>query len=342
VFRRARFRPSADGARTREFRPFPLLKNPHVQTLLGHWLPGKRLRHPSRPHPVGLPDGDCVVLHDSLPDGWQPGDRIALLVHGLCGCHQSPGIQRLARLLLPQGVRVVRLDLRGCGDAAGLTRRLYHGGCSDDVRAAAAEVHSWVPRSPLVLAGVSLGGNIVLKLAGEAAERPVPGLAAVAAVAPPIDLERCATLLAQRRNRIYERHFLRGLVEQARQVRSLSGEPPVRFPRKLTLRLFDDLFTAPRHGFADALDYYRRSSSLPLLPRIAVPGLVMTARDDPFIAVEPFEELAPPAHLEVRILEHGGHLGFLGWDGAGGIRWAERRLAEWVARPPRLAAPVLG
>jgi predicted alpha/beta-fold hydrolase len=334
VFRRARSHPSANGTRTREFRPFPLLKNPHVQTLLGHWLPGKRLRHPSRPQRVGLPDGDCVVLHDSLPAGWQPGDRVALLVHGLCGSHQSPGIQRLARLLLPLGVRVVRLDLRGCGHGAGLTQRLYHGGCSDDVRAAATEVHSWAPDSPLLLAGVSLGGNIVLKLAGEAAGRPVPGLAGVAAVAPPIDLERCAALLAQRRNRMYERHFLRGLLGQARQVRSLPGVPPVRFPRKLTLRLFDDLFTAPRHGFADALDYYRRCSSLPLLPRIGVPGLVLTARDDPFIAVEPFEQLQPPAPLEVRIVEHGGHLGFLGWDGAGGIRWAERRVAEWVARRP--------
>jgi predicted alpha/beta-fold hydrolase len=134
---------------------------------------------------------------------------------------------------------------------------------------------------------------------------------------------------------MYERHFLRGLLEQARRVRFLPDVPPVQFPRKLTLRLFDDLFTAPRHGFADALDYYRRSSSFPLIERIAVPGLIMTARDDPFIAVEPFEALTPPPHLEVRILEHGGHLGFLGWDGVGGIRWAERRLAEWVARTGR-------
>jgi predicted alpha/beta-fold hydrolase len=305
-----------------------------LQTLLGHWLPGKRFKYPSRPHPVHLADGDCVVLHDSLPEGWQPGGRIAVLIHGLCGSHESPPVGRLARRLLPQGVRVVRLDLRGCGHGAGLTRRLYHGGCSEDVRAALAEVHSWAPDSPLLLAGVSLGGNIALKLAGEAADHPVPGLAGVAAVAPPIDLERCAVLLSQRRNRIYERHFVRGLLRQVRHVGALPGEPPVQFPRKLTLRLFDDLFTAPRHGFTDALDYYRRCSSFPLIPRISVPGLILTARDDPFIAVEPFLELVAPAHLEVRILEHGGHLGFLGWDGAGGIRWAERRVADWLVRQP--------
>jgi predicted alpha/beta-fold hydrolase len=85
-------------------------------------------------------------------------------------------------------------------------------------------------------------------------------------------------------------------------------------------------------GFADALDYYRRASALPFIPPIKVPTLILTARDDPFIAVKPFLELAPPAHVEVQVLERGGHLGFLGPDGAGGIRWAERRVAQWVAR----------
>jgi predicted alpha/beta-fold hydrolase len=98
----------------------------------------------------------------------------------------------------------------------------------------------------------------------------------------------------------------------------------------MTIRLFDDLYTAPRCGFDDAEDYYRRSSALPLIGRIGVPTLILTARDDPFIAPEPFEEVKTPEHVEVRVLSHGGHLGFLGWDGAGGIRWAERRIGDWV------------
>ncbi len=108
--------------------------------------------------------------------------------------------------------------------------------------------------------------------------------------------------------------------------------PPLDFPKRMTMRLFDDLYTAPRCGFNDALDYYRRGSSLPLLERIQVPTFILTARDDPFIAVEPFERLEVPGHIRVRIVPHGGHVGFLGWDGAGGIRWAERRLVEWVLR----------
>jgi hypothetical protein len=240
-------------------------------------------------------------------------------------------VQRLAALLVPLGLRVVRVDLRGCGRGIGLARRSYHGGCSDDLRATAAAVNRWSPTSPLVLIGISLGGNIVLKLAGEARDQPVPGLARVAAVAPPIDLERCAALLALPRNRLYDRFFVRHLTAQLRRrQRFFPDRARVRFPRRTTLRLFDDLVTAPLWGFADALDYYRRASSQPIIPRIAVPTFLLTARDDPFVAAESFQALAVPEHIRVCITDRGGHLGFLGWDGNGGIRWAERRVAEWV------------
>jgi uncharacterized protein len=314
-----------------DFRPLPLLGNAHIQTLLGNMLPVPDLSHPTRQHIVELIDGDRLVLHDSVPNGWRRGDRIVLLVHGLGGSHRSRHLCSLARLLLPRGLRVVRMDLRGCGRGLPLARRAYHGGCSDDLRAAAAAIQGWSPSSPLTLVGVSLGGNIALKLAGEANEHPVPTLERVAALAPPIDLPLCCERLAQPRCRLYERHFLRDLINQARRrQRYFPDLPPLRFPRPMTIRLFDELYTAPRSGFADALDYYRRASALPLLPRITVPTLILTARDDPFIAVAPFDNLRLPDHMQVRILHCGGHLGFVGPDGAGGIRWAERRVVEWV------------
>jgi predicted alpha/beta-fold hydrolase len=317
-----------------QFRPLPWLGNAHLQTVLSQCLSGPRLAHPTREHQLTLPDGDRLVLHDSVPFGWSPGDRTALLVHGLCGCHRSAILQRVGRMLLRQRLRVVRLDLRGAGRGAALSRRAYHAGISEDVRAAALEVVRWAPTSPLTLVGFSLGGNVVLKLAGEAGDDPLPGLERVAAVGPPIDLVRCTDLLAQPRNRFYENYFLLRLVAQVRQRERLIPDlPRTRFPLRLRLRHFDDLFTAPQWGFADALDYYRRASSLPFIPRIKVPTLILTAHDDPFIAVQPFLELAPPPHIEVQVQERGGHLGFLGPDGAGGIRWAERRVAEWVARP---------
>src|SRR5262249_20251635 len=154
--------------------------------------------------------------------------------------------------------------------------------------------------------GFSLGGNIVLKLAGEAAERPVPNLERVAAVSPPIDMGRCAALLAAPRNRLYEMHYVRDPTPQPPQPPLIPpAQPLVEFPRQMTMRLFDDLYTAPRWGFDGALDYYRRASSFPLVPRIGVPALILTARDDPFITVESFEEIKAPAHIEVEIQARG-------------------------------------
>jgi predicted alpha/beta-fold hydrolase len=310
----------------------PFLGNAHVQTLLGNLLPGPLLAFPTREWLIALPDGDQLMLHDSLPLGWRPGGPIVLLLHGLGGSHRSAVLLRMAARLLPRRVRVIRMDLRGCGRGMAVARRAYHGGCSDDVRAALAAVHQGSPASPLTLVGFSLGGNIALKLAGEAAGDPVPGLDRVAALAPPIDVERCAALLDLPQNRLYNRHFVRALVSQVRRRQRLFPDlPAVRFPRRMTVRLFDELHTAPLWGFNDALDYYRRISSRPLLGRITVPTLILTARDDPFIAVESYQDLALSSSIELRIVDHGGHLGFLGWDGIGGFRWAERRLAEWVS-----------
>jgi predicted alpha/beta-fold hydrolase len=312
------------------FRPLPLLGNPHVQTMLSQVLHGPVRSLPATERLVTLPDGDKLVLHESWRVRWQSGDPIAVLVHGLGGCHASMHLLRQAHRLLRRGVRVVRLDLRGVGRGERLARRTYNAACSEDVRRAAEAVCRDHPTSPLFMIGFSLGGNIVLKLAGEAAERPLPNLRRVAAVSPPIDMVRCAELLALPRNRLYDQYYIRLLVRQVRRHdRHFPDLPRVRFPRRLTMRLFDELHTAPRGGFADALDYYRRASSLPLIARIEVPTFILTARDDPFIAAESFEGLRGK-HLEVEIAARGGHMGFLGADGAGGIRWAERRVEAWL------------
>ncbi len=311
-----------------DFRPLPFLGNPHVQTVLGSLFKGPTLRFPSQEHLVSLPDGDRLLLHDSVPVTWRAGDWIVLLVHGLGGSHDSGYMHRMARRLVPRGIRVVRMDLRGCGKGMALARRPYHGGCSEDVRAVVEEIEQWSPASRVAVVGFSLGGNIALKLAGEASRSA--NLAGIAAVSPPIDMERCAELLASPRNRLYELHYVRGLVHQVGQRRALhADEPMLKLPRK-SMRMFDDHYTAPRWGFDGALDYYRRASSEALIERITVPTLILTARDDPFIAVESFEQLQTPTNIEVQILPRGGHLGFLGRNATGGVRWAECRVVEWL------------
>ena len=315
----------------RDFRPLPLLGNPHVQTILGAFLPGRACPLPLHRHVVRLPDGDRLLLHENTPPDWRPERPAALLVHGLTGSHASSHIRRLAARLLDRGVRVYRIDLRGARPGLALARGNYHAGQTDDLRAALAYVRAQAPAAPLLLLGVSLGGGLSLKLAGELPEQPVPGLVRVAALNPPIDLERCSRLLELPHNRIYEKRFLRELLADALGRRlHFPDLPEVPFPRRMNLRQFDDLYTAPRNGFAGAADYYARASSYPLIPRIPIPALILTARDDPFIAVEPFDELRVPPHVQVHIAPRGGHVGFVGWDRAGGVRWAERTLADWL------------
>jgi predicted alpha/beta-fold hydrolase len=238
------------------FKPLPFLGNPHLQTLLAHVWQGPGVRLPATLREVPLVDGDRLAVHDSMPPRWHPGAGAALLVHGLGGSHRSGYMLRLGSALWHGGMRVLRMDLRGVGAGETLASRTYHGGCSDDVRAVAAHFQHENPGAPMILVGLSLGGNIVLKLAGESAADPLPGLAAVAALAPPIDMVGCAGMLAQPRNRLYEQYFVRHLKEQVRKHRRHQADRPrLRFPRYLTMRLFDELVTAPSWGFADALDY---------------------------------------------------------------------------------------
>jgi predicted alpha/beta-fold hydrolase len=177
--------------------------------------------------------------------------------------------------------------------------------------------------------GFSLGGNIVLRFAGECGSTALPNLRAVATIGPPIDLVRCSEMISRLRfyDAFYVRHLVRQVTEHHRWFPDL---PVVAFPRRTTLRMFDDLYTAPRWGYADALDYYRQASALSGMGAIRVPTYILTARDDPFVAVQPFEELTPNPAVEVHISAHGGHLGFLGVDGIGGIRWAETQLVSWL------------
>jgi predicted alpha/beta-fold hydrolase len=323
--------PPGDSRAELDFRPLPMLSNPHVQSALGAF-PRHVFVQAHRRHVVWLPDGDGLMMHDNIPRRWRPGQPMALIVHGLSGNATQPHVQRIAMMLIERGVRVFRLDLRGTGEGLPLARNVYHGCRSDDIRAALAAMHRLSSSSPLFLLGTSLGGSLALRVAGEMPVNAVPRLGRVAALSPPIDLARCAAMLARPSNRIYEEIFVRCVLDEARRrQRYFPDLPPLRFPKgRITFRLFDEHYTAPRCGFSCALDYYRQASVTQMLAHISVPTLILTARDDPFIAAEPFETATMSAHVVLRIVSQGGHIGFVGPDGAGGIRWGERRMVDWV------------
>lgn len=316
-----------------EFRSHSLLKGGHRQTLVGFLFRGAGYSSGREHHSIDLPDGDRLILHDDAPDGWQPGGSTALLLHGLAGCHGSAYMVRVSQKLNRRGVRVFRLDHRGCGAGTHLARFPYNAGRSEDVRAAVVKIRELCPDSPVAVVGFSLSGNMVLKMLGEGGtEVGVPACAV--AVNPPVDLALCGEALRRKENRLYERHFVKLLGKQVQQrVAHFPDAPRPKWdslPDRL--REFDDGYTAPASGFTGVDDYYAQCSGNQFVDSIRVPTLVITARDDPLIPVSSFETLST-AHVTTVIAPHGGHLGYIGRrNGDPDRRWMDWRIVEWLER----------
>jgi predicted alpha/beta-fold hydrolase len=325
------------------FRPHPLVRGGHLQTIVGNYLPSW-VQLDSVLHRVPLPDGDAIALHEdggaNIPvcqDGnGSKGGRphVVILVHGLGGCHQSGYMLRCSAKLRARGYRVFRMDLRGCGAGIGLARRPLHAGRSEDAEAVLAYVSQQCPDQSIHLVGFSMGANIVLKLAGELSTTAPSHLASVMAVSPPIDLVACTGHIQRGLNQVYDRRFVHSLIrhvgQQAAIVPDALSRPLVPRPRRLME--FDSLFTAPLSGFADVHDYYTRASSRPLLARINVPTLIITAASDPIVPVQSFEQASYSSTTQVVIVPCGGHLGFVAAAGPDADRrWLDWRVVDWVA-----------
>ena len=321
------------------FRPHPLLRSGHLQTLAGVYFPGVLPEYRALRHQVTCDDGDRVVLHDDCPEAWSAGGPAALLMHGLGGSHQSVYMRRTAGKLRDRGVRVFRMDLRGCGAGVELARLPYHSGRSADAATSLRFIATLCPGSPVALVGFSLSGNIALKLAGESAADPPDNLASVMAVNPPVDLAACSDWIGRWHNRGYDRYFADLL---RRQIAERSARAPhavridfSRTPRHL--REIDDWFTAPVCGFGTADNYYRQCSSAPLLPEIRLPTLIVTAADDPLVPLHSYARLRLSSSTTLRIAPHGGHLGFIGARSKSDPdrRWLDWRVVEWVEKSIR-------
>jgi predicted alpha/beta-fold hydrolase len=316
--------------------PFrPRFPGGHRQTLFA-WA--RRRRFPMLPEPEAR-------YFDVAPDArvlahchWHR-DRTAhptiLLLHGLEGSSYAHYMCGLSDKAWAAGWNVVRLNQRNCGGTEALSRGLYHSGLTHDPLFVLRELIARDRLDTLAVAGYSLGGNLTLKLAGELGGS-MPQLRAVCAVSPVMDLGRCVEALERRANYPYQWNFVRNL--KARMRRKAAAFPEAfdisRLGRVWTVRQFDELFTAPHHGFRDATDYYHRASAMRVIDRIAVPALVLTAEDDPFVPPEPFRDPVVTANpnLSVVVTKTGGHCAYVehasgDYDGY----WAEREVIRFVA-----------
>ena len=311
------------------YRPAWWIPGAHAQTLWGKFFRARRALS-LRTERWVTPDGDFVdVQRLEAPAG---APRLFLL-HGLEGSVRSHYVAGFFEQARDRGWAADLLIFRGCGNRPNDRPRFYHSGDTDDLAFALKRVLMETSEVPIVLAGVSLGGNVLLKFLAERGTDISKRIRAAAAISVPFDLERSARFISTGFSQIYDRHFLRTL--RAKALAKLVQYPQLFDPRRLaraeSIYEFDDAVTAPVHGFADARDYYTKSSSLPLLNHISIPTLLLSAVDDPFLPPAVLAQVRNTAgdnpSLTLEFPDHGGHVGFV----AGQWPWRPFYYAEWRA-----------
>lgn len=315
------------GDQSYTFKPAWWARGGHAQTLWGKFF------RPRPPLPTVVerwetPDGDFLDVHRLAAPAGSP--RL-LFLHGLEGTIRSHYVSGMFLEARRRGWGADLMIFRGCGDEPNRTRRFYHSGETTDLAFALDRIRAEFPASPIVLAGVSLGGNVLLKFLGEMGSALPDAIRAAAAVSVPFDLEAGCRHISRGFSKVYDRHFLRTL--RAKAVAKLERFPGLfdraRLDRAESIYDFDDAVTAPVHGFVDAHDYYTRSSALGFLGRIRRPTFLLSAVDDPFLPPAVLDQVRAIAqgnpNLSLEFPAHGGHVGFV----SGAWPWRPRYYAEW-------------
>jgi uncharacterized protein len=288
------------------------------------------------------PDGDFLDLDwQRVSGGPVPGGRpLLVLFHGLEGSSRSHYAQAFARVAADAGIDFVVPHFRGCGGDLNLAPRAYHSGDHVEVGWILERLRR-VHGAPLLAAGVSLGGNALLRWAAEAGHSASQAVGAVAAVSAPLDLSAASRAIGRGFNRLaYTGMFLRSMKPKA--LRKLAQHPGL-FNREALLAArdlyaFDDVFTAPLHGFAGVDDYYARASARPHLQRVRVPALVLNAANDPFVPAQSLPAPGPIGPwLTVARPVHGGHVGFPAGGFPGHVHWMPRQVLGWLCEAAGIA-----
>jgi predicted alpha/beta-fold hydrolase len=311
------------------------LSGGHVQTLACLFLQRRLVLPPGEDRLIEVEPGAKVLCHCH----WQPDPAAALtviVVHGLEGSSDSQYMVGMAAKGVAMGMNVIRFNQRNCGGTDDLSPTLYHSGRSQDIAAVTQYLIEHDKLSRIALAGFSMGGNLVLKLAGEWGANGPRQFCAVAAVCPAIDLAASADALHLPSNRLYEYYFLwrlrRRLLAKARHFPGTFD--PSRGKGVRSLRDFDDRVTAFYSGFTGASDYYARAAAANVVDRIAVPALILHAANDPFIRILPETRkkiLANP-NITFNETEDGGHCSFVGEANGDDGHWAETQVLNFLSK----------
>ena len=281
-----------------------------------------------------LPDGDFLDV-DRLAAP-TPDSPVVVVCHGLEGSSKAGYVRGLLRELERHGLGAVAINFRGCSGELNRLPRFYHSGETGDLAFVIDKLRAERPGRAIGLAGFSLGGNVVTKYLGERGHDVAPEVVAGAVVSVPFDLAQCCTALDGPGVMawVYRQRFLKRLrAKVAAKAQKVAGVDVAAADGARNLRDFDDRVTAPLHGFTDAADYYTRSSSGPLLPDVKRPLYIVAADDDPFIPSAAIPRAAAAANplVTLDVFAGGGHVAFVHGPPWSPIRFAERRVADFLA-----------
>jgi len=298
---------------------------PHAQTLTGHFMPSPAPVPPWELLDLKLADGDSLRIRRVRGQTGQ----VVHLFHGLGGSADSDYMRRAAALLWRQGHTVMAINHRGAGEGRGLATRPYHMGSTADISAMLQAGRDFFPGHMHLAVGFSLSATILLLLLSRDRAKGLTLPDRALAVNPVVDLERTSLRMSKGLNRLYDFrfvHVLRGQIRE-RWESGLLPELPL-LPLGMTLREFDEVFTARQAGFQDRSDYYTECSPGPHLRDVRVPTVILSALDDPIASARDFEglALAPAIHLHAE--PHGGHMGYM----SRGIhrRWLDYALSHYI------------
>jgi uncharacterized protein len=307
------------------YTPPRFLFSAHLETIFPALLRRVSL-HPYTRERITTPDYDFLDL-DWLQKG---SDKLVIISHGLEGNSQRAYIKGMARIFFSSGYDVLAWNYRGCSEEMNRQLRFYHSGASDDLNVVVNHAIDKKAYKNIFLVGFSLGGNMTLKFLGESPPRPEVKKAV--AISVPLDLRTSCEKISLPGNWIYSRRFIKSLKRKILIKSALMpGLDVTGLHQVKTLKDFDDRYTAPLHGFKDAVDYYSKCSAINFLATIQTPTLVINTENDPFLSKECFPAalLKNHGHVRLEILSKGGHVGFTQFN-KNGLYWSEQRAFNFI------------
>ncbi len=293
-----------------DYRAPLVFRGGHGATLGTHFLKKSTVKYTERLR-LDTPDGDFFFTDMVAGDD----GKMVVLLHGLEGSSQRPYIMGMAQAAIGRGWGVAAMNFRSCDGKMNSRARFYHSGDTGDLDVLLKHLTEKMGFKRVVLVGFSLGGNVLLKYLGEKGESLNPAIEFGMAISVPVDLSGSSDQIESLQNRLYLRRFLKSLKGKVRQKMEIHpGEIDwEKGLRARTFREFDEFITAPLHGFEGAADYYRKSSSLFFLDRIAVPSVLLSAQNDSFLSSSCYPAVGDNSMLRTIFPKHGGHVGFPHW-----------------------------